>query len=82
MPAPRCIADASRLAVPTLLLAAGADKLVDAAGSREFAAAAWATGKLTTRHFDTLYHELFNEVDAARTQVMKQLGDWLARCTP
>lgn len=74
-----CIADASRLAVPSLLLAAGADKLVDPAGSRAFAAAAWATGKLTTRHFDTLYHELFNEVDAARTQVMKQLGDWLAR---
>ncbi|MGA0587616.1 alpha/beta hydrolase [Dyella sp. KRB-257] len=76
---PSCIADASRLTVPTLLLAAGADRLVDAAGSREFAAAAWATGRLTARHFDTLYHELFNEAEPARSQVMKQLGDWLAR---
>lgn len=76
---PACIADASRLAVPTLLLAAGADRLVDAAGSREFAASAWATQRLTARHFDTLYHELFNEAEPARSQVMKQLGDWLAR---
>ena len=52
---------------------------VDAAGSREFAAAAWATRQLTARHFDTLYHELFNEAEPARSQVMKQLGDWLAR---
>lgn len=76
---PSCLADASRLAVPTLLLAAGADRLVNAAGSREFAAAAWATRQLTARHFDTLYHELFNEAEPARSQVMKQLGDWLAR---
>lgn len=76
---PSCIADASRLAVPTLLLAAGADQLVDPAGSRAFASAAWACRCLTARHFDTLYHELFNEAEPARTQVMKQLGDWLAR---
>ncbi|HEX5305367.1 MAG TPA: alpha/beta hydrolase [Dyella sp.] len=76
---PSCIADASRLRVPTLLLAAGADRLVDAAGSREFASAAWATRQLTARHFDTLYHELFNEAEPARSQVMKQLGDWLGR---
>jgi alpha-beta hydrolase superfamily lysophospholipase len=76
---PSCIADASKLAVPTLLLAAGADRLVDPAGSREFAGAAWATRQLTARHFDTLYHELFNEAEPARSQVMKQLGDWLAR---
>ncbi len=76
---PSCLADASRLALPTLLLAAGADRLVNAAGSRQFAAAAGATRQLTARYFDTLYHELFNEAEPARSQVMKQLGDWLAR---
>lgn len=76
---PSCIADAARLPVPTLLLAAGADRLVDPAGSREFASAAWSSPHLTTRHFDTLYHELFNESEPGRSQVMKQLGDWLAR---
>lgn len=74
-----CLADAPALAVPTLLLAAGADRLVDPAGSRQFAAAAAGTGRLTARHFDTLFHELFNEAEPGRSQVFKQLGDWLAR---
>jgi alpha-beta hydrolase superfamily lysophospholipase len=74
------IADASHLRVPTLLLVAGADELVDPTGSRDFADAAWATGKLTTRFFATLYHELFNEAEPGRGQVLKQLGDWLRTC--
>jgi alpha-beta hydrolase superfamily lysophospholipase len=73
------IADAPRLRVPTLLLVAGSDRLVDPAGSRDFADGAWATQRLTTRFFDTLYHELFNEAEPGRRQVLKQLGDWLAR---
>jgi alpha-beta hydrolase superfamily lysophospholipase len=73
------IADASRLRVPTLLLVAGSDKLVDPAGSRDFAAGAWATQCLTTRFFDTLYHELFNEAEPARHQVLTQMADWLGR---
>lgn len=77
-----CVADAWTLPVPTLLLVAGADKLVDSAGSTDFAAAAWATGRLTTRHFAGLYHELMNEELPARTQVMKQMGDWLNRLPP
>lgn len=74
-----CIGDAPRLRVPTLLLVAGSDKLVDPAGSRDFAAGAWATRCLTTRFFDTLYHELFNEAEPARHQVLTQLADWLGR---
>ena len=74
-----CIDDAPRLRVPTLLLVAGSDRLVDPAGSRDFADGAWATQRLTTRFFDTLYHELFNEAEPGRGQVLKQLGDWLAR---
>jgi alpha-beta hydrolase superfamily lysophospholipase len=73
------IRDSSQLRIPTLLLVAGADRLVDPSGSRDFAAGAWASQKLTTRYFDALYHELFNEAEPARSQVLKQLGDWLQR---
>ncbi|MFC4526228.1 lysophospholipase [Dyella halodurans] len=73
------IRDSSQLHIPTLLLVAGADRLVDPSGSRDFAAGAWASQKLTTRYFDALYHELFNEAEPARSQVLKQLGDWLQR---
>lgn len=73
------VADAPTLPVPTLLLVAGSDHLVDPAGSRDFAAAAASTNRLTTRFFDTLYHELMNEAEPARSQVMKQMGDWLER---
>jgi alpha-beta hydrolase superfamily lysophospholipase len=73
------IADAARLAVPTLLLVAGQDELVDPSGSHDFSTAAGATGKLTTRIFCSLYHELFNEAEPGRGQVLMQLGDWLGR---
>lgn len=72
-----CIADADRLEVPTLLLVAGDDALVDAAGSRDFSAAAARTKRLTTRYFAALYHELFNEAEPGRGQVLRQLQDWL-----
>ena len=73
------IADAWRLKVPTLLMVAGSDRLVDPSGSRDFAAGAWATKQLTSRFFDTLFHELFNETETGRHQVLAQLADWLRR---
>lgn len=73
------IADAWRLRVPTLLLAAGSDRLVDPSGSRDFANGAWATKQLTSRFFDTLFHELFNETETGRHQVLTQLAEWLRR---
>ncbi|MBM7126246.1 alpha/beta hydrolase [Dyella flava] len=73
------IADAWRLKVPTLLLVAGSDRLVDPSGSRAFADGAWATKQLTSRFFDTLFHELFNETETGRHQVLAQLADWLRR---
>ncbi len=73
------IADAWRLRVPTLLLAAGSDRLADPSGSRDFANGAWATKLLTSRFFDTLYHELFNETETGRHQVLAQLSEWLRR---
>ena len=74
-----CVADGWRLRVPTLLLAAGSDRLVDPSGSRDFASGAWATKQLTCRFFDTLYHELFNETETGRHQVLAQLLEWLRR---
>lgn len=73
-----CIADAPRLATPTLLLAAGDDMVVDPSGSREFAAGAEAGGQLTTRIFPGLYHEVFNEAEPWRTRVLAELEAWLA----
>ncbi|MFK2899766.1 alpha/beta hydrolase [Dyella jejuensis] len=73
------IADAWRLRVPTLLLVAGSDRLVDPSGSRQFADSAWATRQLTSRFFDTLFHELFSETETGRHQVLAQLAEWLRR---
>jgi alpha-beta hydrolase superfamily lysophospholipase len=65
---------AARWTVPTLLLYAGADKLVSPSGSREFAAAAPAK-VMQAQCFDGLYHEIFNEPE--RDQVLDALGQWL-----
>jgi alpha-beta hydrolase superfamily lysophospholipase len=71
---PATVAQAANWTVPTLLLYAGADKLVNPAGSRNFAAAA-PKGVVSARCFETLYHEIFNEVDAE--PVFAELKKWL-----
>ncbi|MET0331600.1 MAG: lysophospholipase [Dyella sp.] len=71
-----CIADAARLNLPTLLLVSGADRLVDPAGSRDFALAAAGT-PLRYHAFEPLYHELFNEAEPARSEVLSVLAHWL-----
>ncbi len=68
-----------RLNLPTLLLRSASDALVDPGGSRAFAKAAAVNRHLTTRFFASLYHELFNESEPGRSQVLTQLGDWLGR---
>jgi alpha-beta hydrolase superfamily lysophospholipase len=68
--------DAPRFTVPTLLLVAGADALVDARGSRELSAALPA-GVGTLHWYDGLYHELFNEREPDRTLVLDDLAAWL-----
>ena len=60
--------------VPTLLMYAGADALVHPRGSREFAAAA-PPAVVSSREFEGLYHELFNEADP--TEVFETLEHWL-----
>lgn len=71
---PATVALAATWKVPTLLLYAGADKLVNPAGSRAFAAA--APPQVVSAHcFETLYHEIFNELDAE--PVFAELKKWL-----
>ena len=71
---PATVAAAPGWKVPTLLIYAGADALVNPAGSRAFSAAA-PQAVVTTRCFDGLYHELFNELDAE--PVFAELKGWL-----
>jgi alpha-beta hydrolase superfamily lysophospholipase len=68
--------DASRFTIPTLLLVAGADALVDARGARELSAALPA-GVGTLHWYDGFYHELFNEREPDRTLVLDDLAAWL-----
>ncbi|MDQ1813887.1 lysophospholipase [Massilia sp. CCM 9210] len=70
-----CQANAGKLAVPALLLAAGDDHLVDPAGVRRFAAHL-PPGLAQLHVYDDLYHEIFNELDAARP--LADLRAWLA----
>jgi alpha-beta hydrolase superfamily lysophospholipase len=68
------VASAAGWTVPTLLMYAGDDRIVDPAGSRAFAAAAPAA-VVTTTAFDGMYHELFNEADPE--PVYLALKQWL-----
>lgn len=72
------IRDAGKLTMPTLVQAAGDDKLVDPEGSRQFAAAAPA-GLCTLKIYDGLYHEIYNERPADRARVLADLKEWLTR---
>lgn len=71
---PATLALAPGWSVPTLLLYAGDDHLVNPAGSRQFAAAA-PKQVVTATCFENLYHELFNESDAG--PVFAELRRWL-----
>jgi alpha-beta hydrolase superfamily lysophospholipase len=71
---PEVLAAAPAWKIPTLLLYAGDDRLINPQGSRRFAAAAPA-GVVTTVCFASLYHEIFNELDAQ--PVFAALKQWL-----
>jgi len=66
--------------VPTLLLYAGDDRLVRPHASRAFASAAAPGGKVEAHCFDSLYHEIFNELEA--DPVFDALQRWLNRRFP
>lgn len=71
---PATLALAAGWTVPTLLLYAGDDHLVNPAGSRRFAAVA-PKQVVSSVCFEDLYHEIFNERDAA--PVFSTLRRWL-----
>jgi alpha-beta hydrolase superfamily lysophospholipase len=71
---PATVACAPQWTVPTLLMYAGDDRLLNAEGSRNFAAAA-PKDVVTSVCFDALYHEIFNEYDAR--PVFAALKQWL-----
>ena len=69
-------AAAKQWTVPTLLLYAGQDRLVNPEGSRQFAQTA-PVKLVTAQCFENLYHEIFNEQDSA--PVFASLKTWLDR---
>ena len=73
---PQVVAAAPAWSLPTLLMYAGDDKLVDPTGSRAFAAQA-PKSVVTSRCFEPLYHEIFNEAAPDNEQVFAQLRSWL-----
>ena len=77
---PATIAAAAQWRTPTLLIYAGADKLVNPEGSQRFAKLALdssgvAPGTVTARCFEGYYHELFNELKPK--PVFDTLKTWL-----
>lgn len=71
-----CQAHAGALQIPTLMLVAGDDRLVDAEGSRRFFAQLPA-GIAQMHMYEGMYHEVFNEVESARP--LADLREWLQR---
>ena len=72
----RVQAKARHWCVPTLLLWAGQDKLVDPAGSEAFAAHA-PKKMLQAQGFEQAYHEIFNESPELAAPVFARLQQWL-----
>ena len=77
---PATVEAAARWHTPTLLMYAGADRLVNPAGSRAFAQRAAASpavkpGTVSVVCFERLYHEIFNEAETL--PVFGTLKSWL-----
>lgn len=75
------LAKARNWCVPTLLLWAGQDKLVDPAGSAAFAQQAPAS-VVQAQCFESAYHEIFNESPELAAPVFARLQQWLDQRFP
>jgi acylglycerol lipase len=67
---------ASRLAIPTLMMSSGDDRIVDPEAAAAFAAAAPA-GLVDYVRWPGLYHEMLNEPEALRAPVLARIDAWL-----
>lgn len=74
--APGVFSAAAQWRIPTLLMFAGDDALVDPEGSRRWARAAPAS-VLQAQEFPGLYHEIFNETPELAAPMWARLQDWL-----
>lgn len=73
----RAMAAAPQWPLPTLLMYAGADRLVSPAGSARFAQ--HANAQVQAQVFEPMYHEILNDPD--KNLVYERLRDWLLeRC--
>ena len=71
---PKTLSAANTWPLPTLLLYAGTDRLVDPAASDVFAQRAPAD-RVQALRYEAMYHEVFN--DPEREQVLATLTQWL-----
>ena len=69
-----CQAHAAAMRIPTLMLVAGDDRLVDPEGSQRFFDKL-PPGLAQMYVYDDMYHEIFNEPDAHRP--LGDLKGWL-----
>jgi len=72
----RVLRDARRIAVPVLVLHGAADRVVDPAGSADFAGAA-PKDRVTHIVYPDAYHEIFNDV--GRERVVADMLAWIDR---
>ena len=68
--------NAEQFTMPTLLIYAGDDRVVDAAGSDDLSQLL-PVDCATVRRYDDAYHEIFNEPEVERQIVLRHMGDWL-----
>jgi lysophospholipase len=71
-------ADAPLLEAPSLVMVAGADRIIDPAGAKRFCDQAPAD-LCEMAWFGDAYHELFNEAEPLRSEVFGALTQWLRR---
>ena len=74
----RTLDAASGIEIPTLLLIAGGDLVVDSEQTRLFARRMDAD-KLTLKEYEGFYHELLNETPDRRERVLADIEHWLCQ---
>ena len=63
--------------MPTLLIYAGDDRVIDASGSDDFGVLLNRHAAATVRRYDSAYHEIFNESLALREEILNHMSTWM-----